>query len=122
MKFAKLIIVTLASFSPAQHAFALSQSCQRDLTKLVVPPLQHVAVKKKEIRTSLDENSDGVYSIRLFVAADSPDNLDRQVTIGWANIDSNNMKVIDVTNEDSQEELNVSPTFLASFVKKCLGR
>jgi len=99
--------------------------CQDQLRNLVVPSLQHVAINKKEIQVELMEmasGSPGVYSVRLFAAADSPDNLDKQVSIGWVNLDTNTMRALDVTRDpDRPDLLKVDADKIRNFVSKCLS-
>lgn len=102
-------------------AYAEPGACTKELTQLVVPPLQHVFMKKSDIQTELSDNSAGVYSVRLFVAADSPDNLDKQVSIGWVNLDTHSMRAYDITRDpDHPEILNVSEKLYRDYVSKCL--
>lgn len=122
MKFSKvaLLLVSLFLFSQGGYA-APSDVCANELRNLVVPPLKGVAMNKKDIRAELDESSNGVYSVRLFVPADSPDNLDKQVSIGWVNLDIKSMKAFDVINDpDNHVELKVNKDLYRSFVKRCI--
>lgn len=124
MKFCKtkLLLMLLPFFSEAGHA-ALSIACNQELRDLVVPPLKGVAMNKKDIRVELADSSGDVYGIRLFVAADSPDNLDGEVSIGWVNLDVGVMKAFDVTDDiNNRVESSVSKNEYKSFVSKCLRR
>jgi hypothetical protein len=114
-------LFTLAVLVSSQSAYAYSASCQAQLTNLIVPSLQHVYMKKKDIRTELQDDTDGVYSVRLYVAADSPDNLDKAVTIGWINLDMNTMQVLDVTRDpDNPDVLKVVESRYRDFVSTCI--
>lgn len=95
--------------------------CNRDLRQLLVPALQGVSMSRKNVQAEVDDSNGGVYSVRLFVAADNPDNLDRRVTIGWVDLDVSAMKALDVTNDpNSRVALDVNEEKYAAFVKKCL--
>lgn len=58
----------------SQSSYALSGACENELRELIVPPLQYVFMKKKDIRVEMEDLARGVYSVRLFVPADSPIN------------------------------------------------
>lgn len=80
-------------------------------------------MNKKDIRVELEDSNGDVYSVRLFVVADSPDNLDKQVSIGWVNLNVGEMKVFDVTDDpDNRVELHVNKNKYKSFVRRCLQR
>lgn len=118
----KLLLMLLPFFSEAGYA-ALSTACNQELRDLVVPPLKGVAMNKKDIRAELADSSGDVYGVRLFVAADSRDNLDGEVSIGWVNLDVGVMKAFDVTDDlNNRVELSVSKNEYKSFVRKCLRR
>lgn len=117
-----LLLISLSFFSEVGHA-ALSATCNQELRDLVVPPLKGVAMNKKDIRVELEDSNGEVYSVRLFVVADSPDNLDKQVSIGWINLNVGEMKVFDVTDDpDNRVELHVNKNKYKSFVRRCLQR
>ena len=77
-------------------ASAATEACRNELRALIVPPLEHVAMNKKDLLADIEDVSDGVYSVRLYVAADSPDNLDKEVSIGWVNLDTEHPDVLKV--------------------------
>jgi hypothetical protein len=115
------LALALSLFTISVCAAAPTAACNRDLRQLIAPALKGVFMNSKDVQTEVDDNNGGVYSVRLFVGANSPDNLDRQVSIGWINLDVNAMKVFDVTNDpDSPVALDVSEEKYAAFVKKCL--
>lgn len=115
-------LIALAALIPSQGAYALSASCQARLTNLIVPSLQHVYMKKKDIRAELQDDTDGVYSVRLYVAADSPDNLDKAVSIGWVNLDTNTMQALDVTRDpDNPDVLKIDAGRYEDFVSMCIS-
>jgi len=117
-----LLLISLSFFAEVGHA-ALSATCNQELRDLVVPPLKGVTMNKKDVRVELEDHNSDVYSVRLFVVADSPDNLDKQVSIGWVNLDTNKMKAFDVTDDpNSRIELRVSGSKYKSFVGRCLQR
>jgi hypothetical protein len=109
--------------SQSSNAFAFSNSpeCVSELKKLIVPPLTHVVVNKSIIKTEITDSSNGIYSARLFVPADSPENLDKQVSIGWVNLDINSMKAYDVTNDpDNKVALEVDHDLYKKYVDRCI--
>jgi hypothetical protein len=118
-----LLVVALCLLS--QASVASSSVCQDRLRDLVVPSLRHVAMNKKDIQVKVVEMasvSPGVYSVRLFAAADSPDNLDKDVSIGWVNLDTNTMHALDVTRDpDHPDLLKVDADKYRNFVSNCLS-
>lgn len=123
MKICKIVLLFLSLLMFSREGYAeLSDSCKGELRQLVVPPLKGVVMKKNDIQAEIDDVSDGVYSVRLFVPSDSPDNLDKQVSIGWVNLDVNSMKAYNVTNDpDNHVELGVNRKQYKHFVEKCLS-
>lgn len=117
-------IVTLALLLMIScGAYASVDICRSELRELVVPPLEHVAMDKKDIQADIEDVSDGVYSVRLYVAADSPDNLDKQVSIGWVNLDTNSMKVLDVTRDPEHPDvLKVNEAKYRKFISDCISK
>ncbi|WP_081057788.1 hypothetical protein [Burkholderia vietnamiensis] len=104
-------------------AYASAEVCRNELRELVVPSLEHVAMNKKDIQADIEDVSDGVYSVRLYVAADSPDNLDKQVAIGWVNLDTNSMKALDVTRDpDHPDVLKVNEKKYRKFISDCIRK
>lgn len=104
-------------------AYASTEICRSELRELVVTPLEHVAMNKKDIQTDIEDVSDGVYSVRLYVVADSPDNLDKQVSIGWVNLDTNSMKVLDVTRDPEHPDvLKVNEVKYQKFISDCIRK
>ncbi|AWY66117.1 hypothetical protein A8H36_07045 [Burkholderia thailandensis] len=104
-------------------AYASPEICRIKLRELVVPPLEHVAMNKKDIQAEIEDVSNGVYSVRLYVAADSPDNLDKQVSIGWVNLDTNSMKALDVTRDPEHPDmLKVDEAKYREFISNCLSK
>ncbi|MBR8240640.1 hypothetical protein FEP12_03103 [Burkholderia multivorans] len=102
-------------------ACASPGACKNELRELVVPSFQDVAMNKSDIQAEIEDESNGIYSVRLYVAADSPDNLDKQVSIGWVNLDTNSMKVLDVTRDpDHPDELKVDEEKYRKFVSDCI--
>lgn len=100
---------------------AQKPACDQELRALVVPPLKGVAMNKKDIQAELEEQHDGVYSVRLFVAASSPDNLDGQVPVGWVDLNVDSMKAFDVTNDPNTHiEMNLNRARFERYVKNCL--
>ncbi|KAB0644160.1 hypothetical protein F7R21_03955 [Burkholderia latens] len=116
----KIVTLTLLLLiSCGVHASA--DICKSELRELVVPPLEHVAMNKKDIHADIEDVTDGVYSVRLYVAADSPDNLDRQVSIGWVNLDTNSMKALDVTRDPEHPDvLKVNESKYRKFISDCI--
>lgn len=115
-------LFALAALMFSQSSFALAGSCQTELRELLVPSLQHVFMKKQHIRVEMEDHARGVYSVRLFVAADSPDNLDKQVSIGWVNLDTNTMQALDVTRDpDHPDVLKVDGDKYKNFVSMCIS-
>src|ERR1700759_5797437 len=105
---AKTVLLSLATCS-AQSSYALDSQCREELNRLVVPALLSIPFPKKQIQTNVEDSNLGTYSVRLFVAADSPDNLDKDVTIGWVNLDTNAMKAYDVSRDpDNKDELHIN--------------
>ncbi|WP_232451705.1 hypothetical protein [Burkholderia ubonensis] len=105
----------------AQGSHASPLSCQRELTQLVVPALTHVAMARRTIRAELASLADGGYGARLFVPAHGSANRDGEVTIGWVDIDSKSMRLLDVTRDpDRPDMLHVNRDALAGFVSRCL--
>ena len=123
MKYFKALLLLVSLLMISQSSYAeLSGACKRELWQLVVPPLKGVAMRKKDIRIDVDDVNDSVYSVRLFVVADSPDNLDKQVSIGWVRLDVSAMKVFDITNDpDNNVALGVNKTRYRHFVTNCLS-
>lgn len=117
-------IVTLALLPTIScGAHASTEICRSELRELVVPPLEHVAMNKKDIQADIEDVSDGVYSVRLYVAADSPDNLDKQVSIGWVNLDTNSMKALDVTRDPEHPDvLKVDEEKYQKFISDCIPK
>lgn len=102
-------------------AHARTDICKNELRELVVPPLKHVAVNKKYIHVDIADAANGVYSIRLYVAADSPDNLDKQVTIGWVNLDKNSMQALDLTRDpEHPDTLKLDGVKFRKFISNCI--
>lgn len=115
------LALALSLLTAPGYAAAPATACNRELRQLVVPALKSVAMDRKNVQAEVEDGNGGVYSVRLFVPADSPDNLDRQVAIGWIDLDVNAMKAFDVTNDaDSPVALGVDKEKFAAFVKKCL--
>jgi hypothetical protein len=122
MKFRSYWFSALAALMFSQSSYALSGSCQTELRELIVPSLQHVFMKKKDIRVEMEDHARGVYSVRLFVPADSPDNLDKQVSIGWVNLDTNTMQALDVTRDPGHPDvLKVDGDKYKNFVSMCIS-
>lgn len=95
--------------------------CDEELTNFIVPSLTTV-INKKEIHAELTERNAGVYSVRLFAAANSPDNLDKQVSVGWVNLDTNTNTVFDITKDITQpQKLIVNSSKYIIYKNKCLG-
>ncbi|WP_257010496.1 hypothetical protein [Burkholderia ubonensis] len=104
-------------------ADASVEICRSELRELVVPPLEHVVMNKKDIQADIEDVSDGVYSVRLYVAADSPDNINKQVSIGWVNLDTNSMKVLDVTRDPEHPDvLKVNEEKYRKFISDCIRK
>ncbi|MBR8187252.1 hypothetical protein C6Q14_24805 [Burkholderia ambifaria] len=118
----KIVTLTLLLLiSCGVHASA--DICRSELRELVVPPLEHVAMNKKDIQADIEDVSDGIYSVRLYVAADSPDNLDKQVSIGWVNLDTNSMKALDVTRDPEHPDvLKVNEAKYRKFISDCIHK
>ncbi|WP_061945427.1 hypothetical protein [Collimonas pratensis] len=73
---------------------------------------------KKDISAELAENDSGVYKVRLFVAADNPN---QQVSIGWVILDTNKSSAYDITRDDEHpDKLNLDAGKYKSFSDKCL--
>lgn len=118
-KIATLILLLMTSCG----AQASADICRSELRELVAPPLEHVAMNKKDIQADIEDVSDGVYSVRLYVAADSPDNLDKQVSIGWVNLDTNSMKALDVTRDPEHPDvLKVNEAKYRKFISNCIHK
>jgi hypothetical protein len=116
-------VAILANLFLSGNVFAFSNSpeCVRDLRGLIVPPLKHVVMEKSTMQAEIEDAANGVYSARLFVPADSPDNLDKQVSIGWVNLDVKRMKAFDVTNDPGNKvELKINRDFYTKYVGKCI--
>jgi hypothetical protein len=93
-----------------------------ELIKLIVPPLANVVMDKSIIKAEIADSSNGIYSARLFVPADSPDNLDKQVSIGWVNLDVNAMRAYDVTNDPNNKiDLKVTIETCTKICKECIS-
>lgn len=121
MKFNSYRFVALFALIFSQSSYALSGSCQNELRELIVPSLQHVSMKKKNIHVEMEDHARGIYSVRLFVPADSPDNLDKQVSIGWVNLNTNTMQALDVTRDpDHPDLLKVDEGKYRHFVSMCI--
>lgn len=104
-------------------ASAATETCRNELRELVVPPLEHVAMNKKDIQADIEDVSDGVYSVRLYLAADSPDNLDKEVSIGWVNLDTNSMRALDVTRDPEHPDvLKVDEEKYRKFISDCIRK
>jgi hypothetical protein len=92
LKVVDCLLLSVALCLLPQASIASPGVCRDQLRDLIVPSLQHVEMSKKDIQAELAEvvsGSPGVYSVRLYAAADSSDNLDKQVSIGWVNLDTN---------------------------------
>jgi len=115
------LAVSLSLLTASGYAAAPATACNRELRQRVVPTLQGVAMDRKNVQAKVEDGNGGVYSVRLFVAADSPDNRNRQGSIGWIDLDVNAMKAFDVTKDpDSPVALDVNKEKFAAFVKNCL--
>ncbi|MFC0401242.1 hypothetical protein [Paraburkholderia rhizosphaerae] len=107
--------------SNAAHAFSNSQDCRVDLKNLIVPSLTRVVMDRALIRAEIIEVDGNTYSARLFVPADSPDNLNGQVSIGWVDLDIELMKAYDVTDDLSNKKiLDVNINKFSDYINKCI--
>lgn len=129
MKFIEKVALFTFFVMASWTACASPGACKNELRELVVPSFQDVAMNKSDIQAEIEDESNGIYSVRAYVAADSPDNLDKQVSIGWINLDTNSMKALDVTRDpDHPDELkvdeenteNFSPIAFVHHLKRCL--
>jgi len=76
---------------------------------------------KAAIQTEIEESGNGIYSVRLFVPADSPDNLDHQVSTGWVDLDLNSMKAYDVTESpEDRKILYLDQEKYEAYVRRCI--
>jgi hypothetical protein len=114
------IIIDFA-FLNSTFAFSNAPECEGDLRKLVVPPLIDVVMTKSIVQTEIDSGNNGIYGVRLFVPADTPDNLNKEVSIGWVNLDINFMKAYDVTNDlHNKVELKINRHLYKQYVARCI--
>ncbi|WP_211460487.1 hypothetical protein [Collimonas silvisoli] len=91
--------------------------CQAELTGLIVSNIK-TEMNKKDISVELTENDNGVYKVRMFVAADNPN---KQVSIGWVVLDTNKSSAYDITKDDEHpEKLNIDANKYKNFSEKCL--
>jgi hypothetical protein len=107
----------------SNNAFAFSNSpqCVSELKKLIMSPLTRMAISKSIIRARIADSSNGIYSARLFVPADSPENMNTQMSIGWVNLDVNSMKAYDVTNDPGNKvALKVDHDLYKKYVDRCI--
>lgn len=119
---AKTVLLSLVICS-AQSSYALDFRCRGELNRLVVPVLRDLPFHKRQIQTNIEDGNSDIYSVRLFVAADSPDNLDKEVTIGWVNLDTTAKKAYDVSRDpDNKDELRINKSLYRVFLHKCLGQ
>jgi hypothetical protein len=119
---AKTVLLSLAICS-VQSSYALDFRCRGELNRLVVPVLPELPFHKKQIQTNIEDGNSGIYSVRLAVTADSPDNLDKEVTVGWVILDTNAKKAYDVSRDpDNKDELRINKRLYRVFVHECLGQ
>lgn len=122
MKCIKILLFTIGILA-FQQSYALNLNCREELHSLIVPALSKLPFRKKQILTNIEDSNSGIYSVRLFVAADSPDNLDKEVTIGWVNLDTNAMKAYDVSRDpENKDELRINKSRCRVFTHECLGQ
>lgn len=120
MRVALILILNFAILTSA-FAFSNSPECKVDLRSLIVSPLTHVVMDKSIIQAEIADSSNGIYSARLFVPADSPDNVNKQVSIGWVNLDVNSMKAYDVTDDQNNTiEFKINRNLYKKYVDKCI--
>ncbi|MEK6349452.1 MAG: hypothetical protein V4764_18355 [Burkholderia sp.] len=123
-------LATVFLLSLSENLAAAPYNCQTELRKLVVPALEPSPMPKDKMQVELVDMSDGngnpangVYSAQITAAADSPDNLDGKVAIGWVNLDTRHMKIFDISrDEDHPQALHVNNKMYANFVRRCLER
>ncbi|MCX4163048.1 MULTISPECIES: hypothetical protein [Paraburkholderia] len=123
----RLAIAVLEVWSAQCHAS--TYSCRQELRALIVPALRDTAFPKTDIQVELPEvtykNADAskpLYSVQLFVPANSPENPNRELTIGWVNLDVAKLRVYDVTrNPDRPDVLSVDASRFRDFVSKCMA-
>jgi hypothetical protein len=114
-------IFLISALTDSAVAFSNSPECTGELEKLIVPSLTHAVFSRSAIKAEISDNSDEVYSARLFVAGNNPDNLDKQVTIGWVNLNIRSMKAYEVTtDENNKMALKVNATSYKRYVDKCI--
>jgi hypothetical protein len=103
-------------------AFSNSPECAGELEKLIVPSLMHAVFSRSTIRAEISDNSGEIYGARLFVPADSPDNLDKQVTVGWVNLNIKSMKAYEITNDvNNKVALKVNGASYKRYVDTCIS-
>ncbi len=86
-------------------------------------PKNKMQVELADISDDNGHPRNGVYGVQIWIAADSPDNADGKVAIGWVDLDTRNMKIFDVTQDEYHpQELKIDKKLYSNFVKRCLGR
>lgn len=114
MLFSLIAFFSVTSYSAEQSGVS---SCQSDLKNLIVPNIK-TEMPKKDISAELAENDNGIYKVRLFVAADNPN---KQVSIGWVVLDTNKNSAYDITRDDEHpDKLKLDAGKYKSYLDKCL--
>ncbi|WP_322095095.1 hypothetical protein [Paraburkholderia bannensis] len=116
-----LRLFALVALVYSQGSYAWTVGCQAQLRDLIVPNLLHLSMKREDVHVEMEDHDGGVYSVRLFVPANSPENLDKQMSIGWVNLDTNAMQALDVTRDpDHPDVLNVDKEKFRRFISVCI--
>ncbi|NHV26448.1 hypothetical protein [Burkholderia sp. D-99] len=111
-------------------SLAAPYNCQRELRNLVVPALASSPMPKSKMQVELQEMSDDngnpsttLYGVQISVPADSPDNANGKVAIGWVNLDIGKMKAFDVSRDEGHpQELHLNKKRYSDFVKNCINQ
>ncbi|MGS0893175.1 hypothetical protein ACVBGC_11635 [Burkholderia stagnalis] len=101
---------------------APAESCDAQLTRLIVPALRRTAMDRRTIHAALDDRQGSVHSVRLFVVPADPGTPNRDATIGWVTLDTRTLRALDVTRDpDRPDRLRIDPHAMARFVSACVA-
>lgn len=104
-----IIVAFLMEFSYV--SLAATHNCQQELRNLVVSAIASFPMSKSKMQVELQEMSDddgnpstAAYGVQISVPADSPDNANGKVAIGWVNFNIGKMKAFDVSRDDDHPQ------------------
>jgi len=97
-------------------------SCNDQLTRLIVPALRQTEMNRRDIHADVAERDGNVYRVRLFTMPDHSGTPNREATIGWVTLDTQAMRVLDVTRDpDRPDVLKIDRRALSRFVSTCVA-